>query len=187
MFHTLYYNKIYCPLWGVVTINKAVNNDYQTLRAINEENKFFVLFEELKASHFKLGYKEYYPNTKAEDYVNSIFGNYLLKDIKADHFIKIEKDICFNLINNYLLENFISTSISPLQRDDFKKNVMASVDFATQNATDFFQFIPNKTLLTIIPDTGGPYDHFAAFIILNDEIIEDRHFASVTLMKFFRD
>ncbi len=184
MFTTLYYTHIYYPFWGAITINKAFD---RKARALTVGANFFNLFSEIKNSDFLLGHKVYYPNRMAEEYSNATFGNFLTKDIASEHFRKVERNYCFDAMQEYINVNFENSIVLASVQDQFVESVMSSIKFAVKNSSEFYQFKPDKTLKTIINETGGAYDHFTSYLILCNETIEDIQGISITLIKMFKD
>jgi hypothetical protein len=113
--------------------------------------------------------------------------NFFAKNVNAEHFQKIDKTRCVDSIKDYLSKNFRSDKVPFQFKNDFEAGVISIIKFALQNGTDFFQFIPDEALKKIDPDIGGPFYHFAAFIILNDESIEGKYRSSLTLIQMHRD
>ncbi len=90
-------------------------------------------------------------------------------------------------MKDYLSNNFRGDSIPSSLKINFKEGVISILEFALQNGTEFFQFMPDKTLAEVNPHIGGPFDHFTAYVILNKEIIENQHYISTTIIKMLRD
>ena len=163
---SVYNSKAYYPQWGAFEINKIIARD--TIKHSSEIELFEIIFEDMKRSYFKTGLNVVYPDKMSEEYLKSIFGNYHLKDIEGSHFHLIDKDYFLEKVKNYINDHFYSDwNYVDSQQEKFLQSVLSAIEFATIGAKLFYEFRPPVDLQTLIPITGGPFDHFTAFITLN--------------------
>jgi hypothetical protein len=167
MTYTSVYNtKAYYPQWGAYEINKIIARD--AIKYSSEAELFEIIFEDMKSSYFKTGLNVVYPDKISEKYLKSIFGNYHLKDISSSHFHLIDKDNFLEKVKNYINDHFYSDwNYADSQQEKFLQSALSAIEFATIGAKSFYEFRPSDDLQTLIPITGGPFDHFTAFIALN--------------------
>lgn len=190
MIYTSVYNtKAYYAQWGGYEINKIIPQD--TIQYSSESKLFEDIFEDMKSTFFKTGLNVHYPDKISESYVNSIFGNYQLKDILSSHFHSIGESSFLEKIKDYIKGHFaLDWKYLDSQQKKFMQSILSSIEFATLGAKLFYEFRPSDDLQTFIPEAGGPFDHFSAFITINPngKETDDGSLCPIaTYIKLFRD
>lgn len=190
MRYTSVYNiKVHYPLWGAVEINKVIPDE--DIKFSSDDELFIAMFNDMKSNFFRAGWTYQYGNKIAETYIKSRFGNYALEKVMPSHFQKLDKSSFYKKVKMYINDNFSTEwQYRDEQKDKFQNSIISSIEFATLEAKLFYEFMPSLELKKTLDREPQPFDHFAAFIVINpegNETDDDAIHQIATSILLFRD